>query len=61
MDYSKGLFAVFDAQSRLIGRVDENEFVRAPGMGGQLLYRLDGEVRVTGSSLAFNHFNVMQA
>ncbi|MEN9489788.1 MAG: hypothetical protein RJA63_237 [Pseudomonadota bacterium] len=43
MDYSTGRYSVFDAQGSLIGRVDEDEFVRAPGVGGQLLYRLDGD------------------
>jgi hypothetical protein len=42
MDYSKDRFIVFDAQDRLIGRIDEDEFVRSPGAGGKLLYRLDG-------------------
>lgn len=43
MDYSKDRFTFFDAQDRLIGRIDEDEFVRSPGTGGKLLYRLGGD------------------
>ncbi|MFY3456977.1 hypothetical protein ACOTJD_09970 [Achromobacter xylosoxidans] len=40
VDYTKGRYDVYDSTGELIGRIDEDEFVRS---GMKLLYRLDGE------------------
>jgi hypothetical protein len=51
-DYSQGRYNVFDANEKLIGRIDEDEFIRH---GLQLVYRIDGSevYAVTGGLLAF--------
>lgn len=54
MDYSKGRYTVRNNAGQIIGRIDEDEFVRN---GATLLYRLEGndvyEVGTDGKSLAF--------
>lgn len=51
VDYSGGRYSVFSANGALIGRIDEDEFIR---VGPTLKYRLDGtEVyAMNGESLA---------
>jgi hypothetical protein len=52
IDYSQGRYSVFDAKGLLIGRIDEDEFIR---QGSKLVYRLDGSevYAVNGGLLAF--------
>jgi hypothetical protein len=52
IDYSQGRYNVFDISGQLIGRIDEDEFVR---QGNQLIYRIDGSTvfSMNGSQLAF--------
>lgn len=52
IDYSQGRYNVFDANEKLIGRIDEDEFVR---QNSEPLFRIDGEdvFAVNGSLLAF--------
>lgn len=52
IDYSRGRYNVFDANEKLIGRIDEDEFVR---QGSDLLYRIDGDevYALNGGLLAF--------
>lgn len=39
IDYSKGRYNVFGPNGQIIGRIDEDEFVRS---GTTLIYRIDG-------------------
>jgi hypothetical protein len=54
MDYSKGRYNVIDSLNRIIGRIDEDEFVRDYN-GPNLLYRIDGDeiYSMTGELLGF--------
>lgn len=40
IDYSRGRYVVRDTNGALVGRIDEDEFVRD---GARLLYRVDGD------------------
>lgn len=52
IDYNQGRYNVFDVNEKLIGRIDEDEFVR---QGSNLLYRIDGDevYSLNGVLLAF--------
>lgn len=54
MNYSQGRFNVIDNQNNIIGRIDEDEFIRESN-GANLLYRIDGtEVySMSGNLLGF--------
>jgi len=51
MDYSKARYTVFDGRGQIVGRIDEDEYVR---QGKHLIYRIDGaEVyEISGEFLA---------
>ncbi|WP_047934657.1 hypothetical protein [Pseudomonas putida] len=40
VDYSKGRYNVYDADRKLIGRIDEDEYIRS---GAKLIYRVDDD------------------
>ena len=40
IDYSKGRYTVRNGQGGIVGRIDEDEYVRN---GAELLYRVDGD------------------
>lgn len=42
MDYSQGRYNVIDMGNSIVGRIDEDEFIREFN-GPKLLYRIDGE------------------